>query len=257
MPSLPFGLPDRWLAPAPAPERVAWLRAWTYAHRGRHGPGVPENSLAAAEAAIAAGLGIECDIQRSRDDQPMVFHDWDLARLTGAEGLTEDMTAAELEALPYHDSGEHPVRLVTLLERVGGRVPLLIEIKSCRGYDVERSCRSVARLLATYRGLHAVMSFDPRVGRWFARHAPQTLRGLVVTEQDAQGRLAGLRRRRALWQAWPDFLAYDIRDLPSAFAARQRRRGLPLLAWTVRSPELLARAQAHADAAIAEGAGLG
>ena len=30
-----------------------------------------------------------------------------------------------------------------------------------------------------------------------------------------------------LWRARPDFLAYDIRDLPSRFAAAQRRRGLP------------------------------
>ena len=37
------------------------------AHRGLHGPGVPENSMAAFRAAIAAGYGIECDIQRAAD----------------------------------------------------------------------------------------------------------------------------------------------------------------------------------------------
>jgi glycerophosphoryl diester phosphodiesterase len=39
-----------------------------YAHRGLHGPGVPENSLA-ADAAVARGFGIECDVQRSHDGQ--------------------------------------------------------------------------------------------------------------------------------------------------------------------------------------------
>ncbi|NQZ48443.1 MAG: glycerophosphodiester phosphodiesterase, partial [Erythrobacter sp.] len=59
---------------------------WEYAHRGLHSAGVPENSLAAAQAAIAAGMGVECDIQRSVDDHPMVFHDWDVDRLTNAKG---------------------------------------------------------------------------------------------------------------------------------------------------------------------------
>ena len=54
----------------------------------------------------------------------------------------------------------------------------------------------------------------------------------------------------------PDFLAYDIRDLPSRFAAMQRLRGIPVASWTVRSPDLLARARIHADAPIVEGAGV-
>ena len=72
-----------------------WLTRTTYAHRGLHAPGVPENSLAAALAAIERGFGIECDIQRSRDDHPMVFHDWELDRLTNGTGETEDYLADE------------------------------------------------------------------------------------------------------------------------------------------------------------------
>ena len=64
------------------------------------------------------------------------------------------------------------------------------------------------------------------------------------------------RRHAALWHARPDFLAYDIRDLPSAFAAQQRARGLPVLTWTVRDAAQRARAAEHADAPIAEGDGL-
>ena len=139
-----------------------WLTRWEYAHRGLHGAGVPENSLAAAEAAIAAGMGVECDIQRSRDDHPMVFHDWDLARLTGEAGNTGHLPAEALEALSLLGTQQHPIRLATLLERVAGRVPLLIEIKSMPDYDVEWTCASVAWLLDTYSGAVAVMSFDPR-----------------------------------------------------------------------------------------------
>ena len=61
-----------------------------------------------------------------------------------------------------------------------------------------------------------------------------------------------IERHLALWRAKPDFLAYDIRDLPSRFAAAQRRRGLPILTWTVRSEADRARAAAHADQIIYE-----
>ena len=107
----------------PAPDD--WLTQWDYAHRGLHGPGtdglVPENSLAAAEAAMARGMGIECDIQLTADAVPMVFHDWELARLTGAEGVIAAHTAAAVEALRLLGTDQHPVRLATLLGKVAGR----------------------------------------------------------------------------------------------------------------------------------------
>ena len=57
------------------------------AHRGLHRPGLPENSMAAFRAAIAHGYGIECDIQRAMDGTPMVFHDYELGRLTGENAV--------------------------------------------------------------------------------------------------------------------------------------------------------------------------
>ena len=239
----------------PDPARVGWLRGVTYAHRGLHGNGRVENSPGAFRAAIDAGLGIECDVQRSLDDCPMVFHDWDLARLLGRPDLGESLTSAEWQALRYA-SGDAPMKLSDLLALVAGRVPLLIEIKSRAGYDVEWSCLFVVDALAGYQGRHAVMSFDPRVSQWLRRHSPGTVRGLVVTESDHHGLSGAVRRRVALWRARPDFLAYDIRDLPSPFAAAQRARGLPLLTWTVATSALLERAQACADGPIAEGEGL-
>lgn len=246
---------DRFFAPSPDPARVGWLREWTYAHRGLHGAGVTENSPAAFGAAVAAGLGIECDIQRSCDDVPMVFHDWDFARLLGSGEEGAQVTADRWRALRY-DNGEAPIDLRQLLELVDGQVPLLIEIKSRRGYDVERSCRLVAAALADYAGRHAVMSFDPRVSRWLRRYAPQTVRGLVMRE-DAKGDTQGAPgRHAALWAAQPDFIAYHIHALPSPMIAAARARAMPILTWTVNTAELLERANRHADAPIAEGPGL-
>ena len=246
---------DRLLAPAPDSARVAWLKGRTYAHRGLHGEACIENSPSAFRAAVDAGLGVECDVQRSLDDCPMVFHDWDFARLLGRPDEGESMMAADWRALRYAN-GDAPMTLSELLDLVAGKVPLLIEIKSRPGYDVEWSCRFVLDALRDYHGLQAVKSFDPRASHWLRRHSPATVRGLVVTEEGARGLRGSIKRHLCLWRANPDFLAYDVRDLPSRFAAAQRARGLPVLTWTVRTKALLERALTHADGYIAEAEGV-
>ena len=248
---------DRWLAPAPDPRKVAWIAGQRFAHRGLHDRASAENSPRAFAAAIARGMGIECDVQRSADGEAVVFHDWELDRLTGETGPVAKRSAAQLCAIPLHDSGGDTIPcLRDVLDQVAGRVPLLIEVKSRRDMRVGALCLAVRRALEGYRGDHAVMSFDPRVPRWFARQSPQTVRGLVVTEEGARTLSGRVRRHMALWHGRPDFLAYDIRDLPSRFAQDQRARGLPLATWTVRSAELAQRAARLADAPIAEGAGV-
>lgn len=229
-----------------------WLTQTLYAHRGLHGEGVPENSLAAAEAAIERGLGIECDIQRSRDDFPMVFHDWELNRLTSANGDFEQRTADELEGLSLLATDQSPARLPRFLETVAGRAPILIEIKSWPGYDVERSCACVAASLKDYAGPHAVMSFDPRVPEWFAQQSSATCRGLVGTDSYLNGFEHVWRQAEIIEQSQPDFLAIDRRDLARAKAAQWRAKERALLCWTVRTGEQRRDAEALADALIAE-----
>jgi glycerophosphoryl diester phosphodiesterase len=253
---LPLRLIDCWLSPDPDPARVRWLRGVTYAHRGLHGAGRAENSPDAFAAAIAAGLGIECDVQRTLDGRAVVFHDWELDRLTGEDGPVARRSVAELTRIELRGTEETIPTLRDLLKLIGGRVPLLIELKSRKERPVSPLCRAVLRDLEGYRGPHAVMSFDPRVGRWFAGHSPGTVRGLVVSEANARTLGAAMKRRLTLWRAKPDFLAYDVRDLPSRFAAAQRARGLPVLTWTVVSSALRQRAMIHADGWIAESDGV-
>ena len=230
--------------------RLAELIARPFAHRGLHGAGRIENSRGAFAAAIAAGHGIELDVQVSRDGEALVIHDYQLDRLTEGIGPVCGLVTAELERIRLRNSNETIPSLAEVLELIGGRAPLLIEVKS-PGRHVAALSGAVARALDAYIGPVAVMSFNPEIGRWFARYAPGVLRGLVVTEAGRRWRGA-LTRRLALWRSRPDFLAYDIRDLPSRFAARQRARGLPVLTWTCRTEADRARAALHADQIIYE-----
>jgi len=236
-----------------APE---WLTRWEYAHRGLHEPGVPENSIGGAEQAIAAGMGIECDIQLSRDGVPMVFHDWELERLTERQGLFADLDADELQEIGLLQTVQTIPRFEDFLTVIAGRAPLLIEIKSKPGYNVTASCSAVSEALRNYSGEHAVMSFDPRVGGWFFKHDRTKVRGLVGTDTLDLGFREAWRAAGSIEQAHPDFLAIDVRDLPNSITSMWRETGRPLFSWTVRSPKLRQQARDHADALISEGAGL-
>lgn len=246
---------DSLIAPPPDERRVAFLARQPFAHRGLHGPGVVENSRAAFAAAIAAGHGIELDVQGGLEGEAFVFHDAGFERLTGETGRFAERPGAEIGRIRLKDSDETIPRLSEILALVGGRVPILIEVKA-PGPLVGVLCLAVRRALEGYRGEVAVMSFNPAVGRWYRRHATRIVRGLVVTEQGEIGGLARMKGRMArhvsLWQAQPDFLAYDVRDLPSRFAEAQRVRGLTLLTWTVRTDEQQDMADAHTDGAIHE-----
>jgi glycerophosphoryl diester phosphodiesterase len=227
------------------------LGAVPFAHRGLHGGARVENSGGAIAAAVAGGYGVELDVQLSRDGEAMVFHDYELERLTAGQGPVASRTAAELQAIPLNHCGEAMPRLPEALAIISGREPLLIELKS-PDRRVAHLCAAVAEALAGYQGPVGVMSFNPEVGAWFARHAPQALRGLVVTESGKRGLRGRIERPLTLWRSKADFLAYDIRDLPSRFAGAARGQGRPVYTWTVRSEADRARASGHADQIIFE-----
>jgi len=229
---------------------LARLIARPFAHRGLHGPGRIENSRAAFEAAIAAGHGIELDVQASADGEAIVFHDYELERLTEGCGAVRTLSAAELGRIRLKGSDETIPTLSEVLALVAGRAPLLIEVKSPER-RVAGLSRAVIRALDGYKGPVGVMSFNPEILRRLARLAPRLPRGLVVTEQ-GKGLRGPWERLWSLWRAKPDFLAYDIRDLPSRFADAQRARGMPVLTWTARTLQDRARAAEHASQIIYE-----
>ncbi len=236
---------------APAP-RTEFLSSVSYAHRGLHGQGLIENSLPAFTAALAAGYGIECDVRLSADGTVFVFHDAELDRLTNETGRFADWPDDALKAIDLAGGGPIP-SLATLLSEIDGRTPLLIELKVDQGTRPAPLCAAVARCLRGYSGPVAVMSFHPGVSRWFNRNAPSMARGLVITEEDQKTVWGKLKRYLALYAAQPDFLAYDIRDLPSPFATNARARGMPVLSWTVQSDAQWQTVRRWADAAIFEG----
>ena len=88
-----------------------WLTAQPIAHRGLHdaSAGVIENTAAAFSAAVAAGYGIETDLQISADGEAMVHHDDALGRLTEGSGRLTEMSAIQIQAVRFKAEGRtHP-----------------------------------------------------------------------------------------------------------------------------------------------------
>ena len=148
-----------------------------YAHRGLHTEDgtVPENSLPAFRAAAEAGYAVEMDVHLTADDQLVVFHDDTLERMCGVPGVIDDFTLAELRALRLGDTDCVIPTFAEALEALGGRVPLLLEVK--RGHNNRRLCALTLAALRTYGGPYCVESFDPTIVAWFRRNAPDILRG--------------------------------------------------------------------------------
>lgn len=237
----------------------AWITDTPIAHRGLHvrAAGVPENSQAAFAAAIEHRWGIELDVRLSRDGVATVFHDATLERVCGKAGRMSDLTAAELGRLNLFGTAETVPTLRQTLDLVGGRVPILIEVKNYNDAKVGPLETAVREALDGYPGPYAVQSFSPMTVDWFRRHMPKVPRGQLasIDAEFPQMTLAGRMILRAALRAWfgnPDFVGYNVKYMPAPLTRRARARGLPVLAWTVRTMQQRAHALAHADNLIFE-----
>ena len=233
------------------------------AHRGLHAAanGIIDNTAAPVRAAVAANYGIEVDVQVSADGEAMVHHDDVLGRLTEGEGRLDRLSAVELKRVPFRGSSDRMMTLAELCDLVGGRVAMLIELKSRFDGD-DRVALRVAEVLAGYRGHAAPMSFDPWQVTLVRHKAPNLTCGIVAAKY----------RPHPYWDQMPawmrygmgylltgviarsQFVAYAVADLPALAPLLARRVcGLPLLTWAVRTEAERQRATRFADQMIFEG----
>ena len=242
--------------------RLRVFQCRRFAHRGLHDreSGVPENSLAAFEKAADAGYGIELDVRLTKDGIPIVIHDENTMRVCGADHVVADTSFAELRALTLSGSEEKIPSFEEALERINGRVPLIIEVKN--GHDTAAICPAVMRKLYLYPGFYCVQSFSPFVLKWFRDHEPNVLRGQLSFDFFEPTYDRG--------EAWPvkfaasylvenvlsrpDYIAYDIHSRSSLpLIVNRKWFGTPFASWTVRSRTEMEEADDRGDIVIFEG----
>lgn len=239
-----------------------------FAHRALHdlSEGRVENSLSAIAAAVAGDYGIEIDVQLSRDGEAMVFHDYDLQRLTDENGAVVLHDAAELGRIALRGGGGDCIpTLPEVLAQVEGRVPLLIEIKD-QQLDLRDGARigpleaATARALVGYGGPVALMSFNPASMAHIAVLAPDVPRGLTTCGFLAEEWPLVPEAERERLRAIPDyesvgasFISHQHDELSMPRVAALKAAGAEICCWTVRSPEAEAAARQIAHSVTFEG----
>jgi glycerophosphoryl diester phosphodiesterase len=255
------------LTPVNAP---SWLVERPIAHRGLHDSanGVIENTLRAAEAAIAGGFAIECDIQLSADGEAIVFHDETIDRLTDATGPLSSLSAAEIAKLRIKGSGEPPPTFTAFLGTVAGRTPIICELKSRFDGDWRIADRAAA-LAATYDGPLAFKSFDPDLAAYLRLRRPHMRPpggrcpiGLLAqaSYDDPYWDFLSAEQKRD-WAdfdhydlARPDFLSFNVDDLPHKIPFLVKEfTDAPIMVWTVKTAEQREAAHKWADQIVFDG----
>lgn len=229
-----------------------------YAHRGLHDRHRAENSMSAFRAAVEAGFGIELDVRLSSDGELVVFHDDTLDRMTKEKGRVDSRTAKELSEITLGDTSDTVPLFSEVLKMVGGRVPLLVEIKEDQGkYGVTEK---TAELLRDYKGEFIIESFNPLALARVKKLMPEVARGFL-----SQNFLSDKKYRGVIYfllqnlltnvLCRPDFIAYNHRDYKNSPLKLVRTIfDVPTFAWTVRSESEERAAKSHGfDSVIFEG----
>lgn len=219
------------------------LRGWSYAHRGLHGPGIPENSMAAFRAALEKGYGIEFDLHLLKDGNLAVMHDSLLKRTTGAEGRIEDLTTEELKNYHLQGTQETIPTFRELLDLYAGKAPLIVELKPENGNHAAL-CETACAMLDSYDGPYCLESFDPRCIRWLKENHPELIRGqLAENFMKSDPKMPWYLRLALTHQLMnfgtvPDFVAYKFadRNCASVYVCRRYWKAQGV-SWTLKTKE--------------------
>lgn len=193
---------------------------------------VPENSLLAFQKARDLQLPIELDVQLTKDNVLVVFHDVNLKRMCGISGYLEDYTWEQLRKLTLLKTPEHIPSLQEVLLAIRGRVLIDIEIKQTKDYQL--LCRLLLQQLKTYSGNVILKSFQPSIVRFLKKKTKIPV-GLLLTEYPPS-KLYSYFISSSLLVTYcnPDFLAINKKIIHKQRIQKMRIKR-PVLVWTILS----------------------
>lgn len=237
-----------------AKKNCDFLTSALIAHRGLHGGGIPENSLAAFGAAVRKGYIIELDVHVLTDGNVVVFHDDTLKRMCGVDVAVKGLTLRGIRKYRLADSGEPIPLLKDILSLINGAVPVIIELK----YDAPVGAleKALLPILDKYEGDYALKSFDPRIVRNLRNYFRDVPVGQLYSNEifkDVSGLKKWIFKRVINWSLRrSDFISVDQNDLEEPIISTLRAFGKPILTWTINSTEERLAAIKMADNCICE-----
>lgn len=221
------------------------LKGLTIAHRGIFdNKKVAENSLTAFKRAKELNIPIELDVQLTKDQTLVVFHDINLKRMCGIDKYLEDTTYQELQTLTLLTTKEKIPTLNEVLKLIQGKVLLDIEIKKTE--NIELICQKLKKELENYPGEFLLKSFQPNI----VRHLKKTTTyktGLLVTTFPTSKIYSYLMSSIFLIKYCnPDFLAIN-KEIIKKKRIQHYRKKAPVFVWTITNKKELEEYKTYAD----------
>ena len=232
-------------------DKISWIKETPIAHRWLHTKDIPENSLSAFENALKNNYAIELDVQFTKDKEVVVFHDENLKRITNDTRNIEDVNYDELKNLRLGNTNEIIPTLEEVLELVDSKVAILIEIKDCKDY-IELSEKTY-EILKGYEGNYAIQSFNPFILEWYKNNASEVVRGqLSGTFTEGSESLNSfekfaLKNMLLNFKSKPNYIGYDLEGIPKSKLESLRKKGVPIIVWTVKNKEDMEKAYKYSD----------
>ena len=232
--------------------KSSWLLNKPVAHRGLWGNGITENSISAYENAVKNGYPIEIDLFLTTDNVLVSFHDDNLLRMTGVNKLIYEQNLSYLKTLSISKDGEKIPTFEEVLRVVNGKVPLLIEIKNQPNKMV---VDVLVERLKSYKGEFAIQSFNPLYINRVKKLAPQFTRGILANSIEEDLKTLSFIKRIIVkhmplnFLIKPHFIAHSYQGLP---VKKRKRKGLPVISWTVTSKEIYNEISPYVDNIIFE-----
>ena len=198
------------------------------AHRGMFDNiKTPENSIASFKKALKYNYSIELDIQLTKDNILVVFHDSNLKRMTGIDKLIEETNYNELKELKLLNTNEHIPTLDEVLELIDNKVLLDIEVKSTK--RIKEITNILKDKLSNYNN-YVLKSFNPRIVRSLKKNINTEVGYLIGNEHKLLSNILVIKYSKA------DFLSIS-KKLLNTKKFQKLKNKYQLLIWTIKDKD--------------------
>ena len=244
---------------SPGKKDMESFKKWLYSHRGLHDieKGIPENTIPAFKKAVEKGYGIELDVHLTLDERAVVFHDDTLINASDTDIQIKDLKYDQLKEYKLFNTDNNIPLFTDVLDTVSGKVPLIVELKTCKDYI--RLCEKVSEILSAYEGMYCIESFDPRIVKWFRKNKPGIVRGQLSANMfKGSVKISFLTKCIMTFMllnflSKPNFIAYAHKDKRNlSFILCRKLFRANTVAWTLESKEDLVNAKDMFDMFIFE-----
>ena len=147
----------------------------------------------------------------------------------------------ELRGLKIYESNSNIISLDEMLHVVSAHVPIIIEIKGKFTPFIEERIQEIIR---SYRGPIALKTFNLKSVEWLIKFLPYVYKGLVID--------SNTNNFEAILDLNIDFVSCDIEFIESNLVDRLKKKGLPIITWTVDNEDKKKKANLIADNIIFE-----